>query len=478
MLTRLDIGWIWASVLLFIALNSVFIIYEIYWVSLLPVVLAVLLSVLISLENAFFFIVFFTPLSLNLENSELGGIGMFIPTEPILLFMMVVLSFRLMLNFDVDKALIRHPITLIILLQIFWMIVCAFTSERPVVSFKFILARLWFISAFYLLAIHIFRDGKKIRRFLWLYIIPLTGVIIYTVVNHYFHDFSDKPAHFVMKPFFKDHTSYGAVLAMLTPPLIYLFYHYRNYAARIYIAVVIVIFTTGIIFSYTRAAWISLGCGLILLLIYKLKIRFAVLASITLIAALMLFFSWDAIVMTLEKNREESSSDLAEHISSAANITSDASNLERINRWESAYKMFLERPVFGWGPGTYAFEYAPFQHSGSMTMISTNAGRRGNAHSEYIGPLAETGLPGSLAMITLILMVFYFGSRLYHRLPQGRDKTLILCTVIGFTTYAVHGFLNNYLDTDKASVPFWSYIAIIVTYDIYGRHLTAKPDGK
>jgi hypothetical protein len=30
-----------------------------------------------------------------------------------------------------------------------------------------------------------------------------------------------------------------------------------------------------------------------------------------------------------------------------------------------------------------------------------------------------------------------------------------------------HGFLNNFLDTDKLSVPFWGFTAIIVALDVY-----------
>lgn len=67
--------------------------------------------------------------------------------------------------------------------------------------------------------------------------------------------------------------------------------------------------------------------------------------------------------MKLEKNRQDTSSNLEEHLQSISNISTDASNLERINRWHSAFRMFAERPIFGWGPGTYSFEYAPFQLS-------------------------------------------------------------------------------------------------------------------
>jgi len=29
--------------------------------------------------------------------------------------------------------------------------------------------------------------------------------------------------------------------------------------------------------------------------------------------------------------------------------------------------------------------------------------------------------------------------------------------------------MNNFLDTDKASAPFWGFIAVLVVLDIYGK---------
>src|SRR5690606_13492436 len=123
---------------------------------------------------------------------------------------------------------------------------------------------------------------------------------------------------------------------------------------------------------------------------------------------------------------------------SISNISSDASNLERINRWESALKMFKERPVFGWGPGTYMFQYAPFQRSQNLTIISTNNADNGNAHSEYIGPLAESGVMGLLSFLFIVILVYYYGSTLYHAFPSGQTKNLLLFIMGGFTTYITH----------------------------------------
>ena len=87
---------------------------------------------------------------------------------------------------------------------------------------------------------------------------------------------------------------------------------------------------------------------------------------------------------------------------SFSNVSSDASNLERLNRWSCAWAMFQERPLWGWGPGTYQFEYAPFQTSDLRTIISTNNADLGNAHSEYLGPLAEQGVVGLVGVRALL----------------------------------------------------------------------------
>ena len=129
--------------------------------------------------------------------------------------------------------------------------------------------------------------------------------------------------------------------------------------------------------------------------------------------------------------------------------------------------MFEARPVFGWGPGTYQFEYAPFQRYRERTIISTNAGDGGNAHSEYIGPLAEEGVLGLLSFLAIAFAALFYGFKVYSRLEDRELKGLCLAVTLALTTYFVHGFLNNFLDTDKLAVPFWGSIAIIVAIDVY-----------
>jgi hypothetical protein len=41
--------------------------------------------------------------------------------------------------------------------------------------------------------------------------------------------------------------------------------------------------------------------------------------------------------------------------------------------------------------------------------------------------------------------------------------------LLGLITYYIHGTMNNFLDTDKLSVPFWGFTAMIVAIDIHTR---------
>jgi len=204
-------------------------------------------------------------------------------------------------------------------------------------------------------------------------------------------------------------------------------------------------------------------------IIMRLKIRFKPLFIIFLASLSLILIFQTQILMYLEQNNTESSTNLTKHISSISNISSDASHLERINRWNCAIRMFEDKPILGWGPGTYMFNYAPYQLTANRTIISTNSADGGNAHSEYLGPMAESGFMGMLTVLLLFAVVIYTAVHAYSRANEKRLKTIIMSALLGLITYYIHGILNNFLDTDKLSVPFWGFTAIIVAADIYTR---------
>jgi len=125
--------------------------------------------------------------------------------------------------------------------------------------------------------------------------------------------------------------------------------------------------------------------------------------------------------------------------------------------------------MFGWGPGTYQFYYASYQHPNEKTIISTNAADRGNAHSEYLGALAESGVLGGIIFIIFILVVLTRGVNIYYSINDQELKIIVITTLLGLTTYFAHAVFNNFLDMDKISVPFWAMISILMVLDLKNR---------
>lgn len=462
-----QLSWVLSISFLYIIINTILIGFEFYWLSLLPAVLFIVYLYFFSLDKIIFLIVFFTPLAVNIRDLDVG-VGVSLPTEPLLAGVLLIFIYRLFRENNIDIKLVKHPVSIAIYINLIWIFFTSITSELPIVSFKFLMARLWFVVPIYFLGVPLFKKYFNIKLFSWIYVVPLIGVIFYSIYNLYTWGFEEKAAHWVMTPFFNDHTAYGAILAMFVPIFTgFIFYKNYNRTLKLLSAIVLVILIIALILSVSRAAWISIvaAIGVFGLVYFRVNFKWVFTAFVIVIA---LFFSFEnEIVNKLAKNKQDSSADLAEHLQSISNITSDASNLERLNRWQAAFRMFNERPIVGWGPGTYQFVYAPFQNSQEKTIISTNVGNRGNAHSEYIGPLCEQGIMGLLIIIFILSTIFYTALKVYKYSSSAQIRLLSLIHLLALVTYFVHGFLNNFLDSDKASVPVWGFAAIIVALDLY-----------
>lgn len=477
---RIKIGLFYVISVIFVLLNVFFMVRKnSLIINALPVLLGIVLLAIFAYDKLLYLVVFCSPLSIPLAEIMPGlPIDMFLPTEPLLFGILLIFILKSFASRNYDTDILKHPVSLAIFFMLFWIFITSLTSTMPLVSFKFLLSRIWFIVGFYFLTAMLFKSGKNIEKYVWLYVLPLLIIIMYTIYRHIGYGLYDKQAaHFVMNPFYNDHTAYGAALAMYIPFLFgFSFTNIYSVKLRPVVQLVLLVLVIAVILSYARAAWVSLAATFGVWVIMRLKIRFKPIFITALISISIILVFQNQLLMYLERNDTESSANLGEHISSISNISSDASNLERLNRWSCAIRMFKEKPVFGYGPGTYMFSYAPFQLKADRTIISTNSADGGNAHSEYLGPMAESGFMGLITMLILIAVVIYTGIHAYSRTDDKRLKTLIMGALLGLITYYIHGILNNFLDSDKLSVPFWGFTAAIVAIDLHTRKLNQQEE--
>ena len=448
--------------------NGYSIIREFPAIQLITVALAGLYLVFFHADWAMYLVAFTTPFSVIISSKNIH-LGLSLPSEALMITLTLIFFARILYDLRIKREFLKHPLSIAIFVYLGWMLLTCLTSVRPVISLKFFASKVWFITSCYWFFMQLVDDDlKNAVRYFNYYALGLAIIVVIVTYQHALSGFDEHYAHYVMSPFYNDHTAYGAALAIyLIYAITYAFIPDIKKTRKILILVVIAVLSIAMILSSCRAAWLSLAAALAVLLCVLFRIKFRwVFATIVVLVGLFITFQAQ-IIDSLEHNNQDASGDLVENIQSITNISTDASNLERINRWQSAFRLFADRPIFGWGPGTYQFVYAPYQRAKEKTIISTNAGDGGNAHSEFIGPLAEQGFMGTIMMLAFVITVVYTGLKAYGKAKNKKAKVLVLGATLAFFSYFVHGFLNNFLDTDKLAVPIWSCAALIVVIDLY-----------
>jgi putative inorganic carbon (hco3(-)) transporter len=436
---------------------------------LVPAGLLLIVFAFISIEKFLLLTVFLVPVSIQLRFVFPDtSADIFLPTELMLAGILILMIFKVFISKEIKREILLNPISLISFCILGWYLITSLTSTLPGVSVKSFITRLWFFAGFYLLAAELFGKTERIRCYFYGYIAGMFPVVIYYLIRMWRAGiFNQKAAYKAIRPFFNDHTAFGAALAFCIPVIIYfLFKRKPSGIIKTVVFFFLILFSAAFLFSYSRAAWLSLFSAALVVSILLFRISWKIVLPATVCLIVIIFLSWSGLVIHLNENKQESSSDIPRHLQSIANIRSDVSNMERINRWKSAMRMFREKPYLGWGPATYQFKYAPFQIASDKTIISTNYGEGGNAHSEYLGSLVDSGIPGLILYVLLLFFSVRKGIIIWKTHWDKQIRNMALAFVAGLITYAVHGALNNFLDTDKISALFWGMIAAIVAIDI------------
>lgn len=457
-----------------LALTVLFIAAEVlvmYWkgsfvMALVPLALLVVWLFYVRLEDGLLLMAMLTPFAVNM--ALLPGMELSMPVEPMMILFSLFFLFRVLAAHNYDLRILRHPVTMMLLASLAWWVMTSCTSRLPWVSFKYFAARLWFVIPFFFAAAQVFRRRERIAQFYWAYAIGI-GIVILIATSKTLGNFSDlQTLHRVMRPFYNDHTAYGCAIALLLPASVHFIFggKWKGWQ-RVLTLLLFALLCIGLFFSYCRAAWISavVALGIYVLIRLGMKVKWMVLLFCLGVGTFFVYQS--DVLYRLGKNHQDSSYTLADQVKSISNISTDASNVERLNRWASAMRLWKESPVVGVGPGTYQFLYGSYQKSYQLSTISTNAGDLGNAHSEYIGPMTEQGLPGVILVVSLFLTTFATGVRVYRTAKDPTVGRMALAFTLSLLTYYVHGVFNNFLDTDKLSVPFWAFTAAVVALDLY-----------
>jgi O-antigen ligase len=419
-------------------------------------------------------IIFLVPLSIDVLIP--GGTKISAPSELLAVAVFGLFFYRWLGGFKLDFEIIKHPISILLILELCWTIFTTVTSQMPVVSLKRLVMKSLFIVVFYFVFVDSFRKPKELKSLFWLYGLGIIVPIISTIYNHSLLDFNQRTSIYVSKPFFVEHTLYAASVTFIIPFFTLSVFSKSRYKWGYFS--ILSLLVSAMVLSYSRAAWISLGVALIFYILTKIRISFKLFSFGMVLILGLTIFNFDSIYENLSRTEEKYGNDVTQHLTSVTNLQNDASNLERINRWVSAVEMFKDKPITGFGPGTYQFVYDDFQRIEFMTRISTHHGDKGNAHSEYLMYLSETGFIGFLIFIIMVIYTVNLSMKLLYSNISKSEKQLVYAAILGLITFYVHGLFNSFMDSEKMIILYFGSLAVLVRLSLNSDKHGAKTHEK
>jgi O-antigen ligase len=120
----------------------------------------------------------------------------------------------------------------------------------------------------------------------------------------------------------------------------------------------------------------------------------------------------------------------------------------RLNITKDSLRMFSQKPIWGWGLGTFPTVYPSFRSFYTNLFVN-------EAHNDYAQLLVETGLLGFALMLWFVISLYR------HGLPTSRcwefkwDGAVSLAALLGCTGILFHSFVDFNLQIPANAAMFY-----------------------
>lgn len=415
-----------------------------------------------STHELFWLLILALPLSTELNITP--SLGIDFPDE----FIMILLTGLVLVKIVhqptfFPKELLKEPLFLLLCCIMGWTFISACFADNSTLSLKFFLARIWFIIPFVLVPQILSQSQSSIRKFALLLLVPMILIVVQALVRHAFYEFSFVDIKKAMNPFFRNHVNYSSMLVCLLVPAIAMRFltNSQNKYQR-WLTLAILIGFVGLFFSYSRGAWVALLVGLVFSLLMKWGwVKKAIAISLMVVIGASTWLAVDHHYMRFAPDHDHTifHTDFSEHM--AATVTlKDVSNAERFYRWVAGYRMFVERPITGFGPNNFYPTYRPYTIKAFETWVSDNP-EHSTIHNYFLLTLAEQGIPGLLLFAMLWIGMLFRLQYLYKHLQNEFYRVVTICVAVVLAMMASINFMSDMIETDKIGSLFWICLGFV-----------------
>ena len=392
------------------------------------------------------------------------GLGTDFPTEQFMWILTGAALILLIANWrSIPANYILHPITMLLICMLAWIALTSFFSQNVVQSFKYFLAKSWYVIAMFFMALYFLKSKTDIRQvFKYLFAGFIFSVIV-VFVRHLLDGLTYDTINFVLWPFYRNHVSYASMIAVCLPFFYWFANHQKKPIHKFIMQGLFLFLLLALYFTYTRAAILASA----MCVPFYFVVKFKLVRTVFLLAVVLLILGTASMVRKYNYlNYAPNFTSTIQHqnfddVLSATYRLEDLSTMERFYRWVAGYHMIKDRPVLGFGPANFYTYYKSYTVKAFTTYVSDNQDQSG-IHNYYLMLLVEQGVPGLLIFMVLIYLSLSIGQRLYHRMEDPFEKSLVLAALGSQFIALTISFMNDMLETDKVGAIFFLSLALLV----------------
>lgn len=431
---------------------------------LLFVIPAVVVFTLIAIQNyrfIYFFLLALIPLSIEFDVTS--SLATDLPTEPLMVSLLGIVCLLVAKNIkNIRLDYLKNSIGLFLLLHLVWIGISAIFSTVPIFSLKFILAKGWYIAAFFIMTLIIVRSEADVKKIFWTIYISLTFTIVVALVRHALTGFAFDAINPVLRPFYRNHVNYAAIVSVFFPFVLMARKWYPKYSVQYNLLVLsALIYIVAVYFSYTRACYIALAVMLPAYFIFRFNwTKIAVIASLIALVFVGRYIVHENHYLFYTPTTNTVSQHEFGDLVDATFKAEDVSSMERIYRWVAAVHMINERPMVGFGPNSFVENYKNYTVFVFETWISENEERSG-VHNYFLMTAVEQGLIGLIVFVALLIAFFVKGSTWYQRVNQ-EQRTILMAVLLSMLALTVNLLFSDMIEVDKTGSFFFINLALLL----------------
>jgi putative inorganic carbon (HCO3(-)) transporter len=260
---------------------------------------------------------------------------------------------------------------------------------------------------------------------------------------------------------FGDHQLYGSFLMILLPFIAVLALTEKDTNRQLAAQTATVVSVIALLLAHSRSAWIGTAFGLTATGLLTALIPARGKANLDgsrkqlvpglLMAAGILFFVLDSPVSDSFLNRAYT----------LAHMEKQDAWINRQQVWHGALKMIEDHPVTGVGQSMYVYSHYPYTRLGMpIGLLHAQPSLDDQTHNLYLQTAAETGIPGCLALVAVLVTFWVTGIRRLIGMERSDRRNMLLGALGATFAFAVDAIASPSWQFGQVMIFFWLALGV------------------